>query len=48
MLDKYMVGRYESQLRGEMGMLYDWHVQLQRIMGRDHILCLMPYEEIRF
>ncbi len=48
MLDKYMVTRYESQLRGEMGLLYDWHLQLQRILGRDRILCLMPYEEIHF
>ena len=48
MLDKYMVGRYESQLQHEMGVLYDWHKQLQSILGRDHILCLMPIEEIRF
>lgn len=48
MLDKYMVTRYESRLRGEMGLMYDWHKQLQRIMGRDRILCLMPEEEIRF
>ena len=48
MLDKYMVGRYESRLQGEMGMLYEWHKQIQAILGRDHILCLMPYEEIRF
>ena len=48
MLDKYLNTRYESRLRGEMGLLYDWHKQLQRIMGRDHILCLMPEDEIRF
>ena len=48
MLDKYMVSRYESRLQGEMGALYDWHKQLQRILGRDHILCLMPVEEIKF
>ena len=48
MLDKYMVGRYEARLQGEMGILYDWHKQLQAILGRDHILCLMPMEEIRF
>jgi len=48
MLDKYMVTRYESQLKDEMGMLYEWHTQLQRILGRDQILCLMPVEEIRF
>ena len=48
MLDKYMVTRYESRLQNEMGLLYDWHKQLQLILGRDYILCLMPYEEIQF
>ena len=47
LLDKYMVQSYESRLRGEMGMLYDWHKQLQAILGRDRILCLMPEERIR-
>lgn len=47
MLDKYMVSRYEARLQGEMGLLYDWHKQLQRIMGRDQVLCLMPEGEIR-
>ncbi len=47
LLDKYMVTRYESRLQGEMGLLYDWHKQLQRILGRDHMLCLMPEGEIR-
>ena len=48
MLDKYMVTRYESRLQGEMGLMYEWHKQLQRILGRDQVLCLMPVEEIRF
>ena len=47
MLDKYMVGRYESRLQGEMGIMYDWHKQLQRILGRDRVLCLMPEERIQ-
>ena len=47
LLDKYMVQSYESRLQGEMGMLYDWHKQLQAILGRDRILCLMPEERIR-
>lgn len=46
LLDKYMVARYESRLQGEMGLLYDWHKQLQRILGRDQVLCLMPEVEI--
>ena len=48
MLDKYMVTRFESRLQGEMGVMYEWHKQLQRILGRDRILCLMPNEEIQF
>jgi protease-4 len=47
LLDKYMVTRYESRLQNEMGVLYDWHKQLQRILGRDQVLCLMPETEIR-
>ena len=46
LLDKYMVTRYESRLQGEMGLLYDWHKQLQRILGRDRILCLMTDGEV--
>ena len=48
LLDKYMVARYESRLQGEMGLLYDWYKQLQRILGRDRVLCLMPEEKIYF
>jgi len=48
LLDKYMVTRYESKLQGEMGMLYEWHKELQRILGRDQVLCLMPVEEIKY
>ena len=48
MLDRYMVNRYEARLQGEMGMLYEWHKQLQRILGRDQVLCLMPEQEIQF
>ena len=42
MLDKYMVTRYESRMQGEMGPLYEWYKELQRILGRDQVLCLMP------
>ena len=48
MFNSYMTSRYESRLKSEMGFLYDTYVQLQRIMGRDRILCLMPEEEICF
>ena len=45
-LEKYGAKRYEARLQREMGMLYEWHKQLQRIMGRDQVLCLMPEGEI--
>ena len=48
LLEKYMVVKYESRLQGEMGIMYEWHKQLQRILGRDQVLCLMPESEIRF
>ena len=48
MFDQYMTSRYESRLKNEMGFFYDSYMQLQRILGRDRILCLMPVEEICF
>ncbi len=46
MLEKYGAKRYEARLQGEMGVMYEWHKQLMRILGRDEILCLMPEGEI--
>lgn len=40
-LNDYMNAQYELRLKGEMGVLYDYHKQLTRILGRHHILCLM-------
>lgn len=48
MLEKYGMKRYEARLQGEMGVMYEWHKQLMRILGRDEILCLMPEGEIQF
>ena len=48
MLDSYMSNRYESRLKNEMGLFYETYMQLQRILGRDRILCLMPEEEFYF
>ena len=48
MLEKYMSTSYEARLEREMGPLYEWHKQLQRILGRDRILCLMPETEVSF
>ena len=42
MLNQMMAQQYELKLQGQMGMLYNWHKELQRMGKRDHILCLMP------
>ena len=47
MLSEMMAQQYELKLQGEMGMLYQWHQELQRIVRRDHILCLMPVSEMQ-
>ena len=46
MLNQMMASQYELKLQGEMGMLYEWHKELQKIGRRDHILCLMPQTEL--
>lgn len=43
----YMTQQYEARLKGDMGMLYDYHKQLTRIMGRDHVLCIMEKPVIK-
>ena len=48
LLEKYMNSRYEARLKEELGPLYEWHQEMQRILKRDHILCLMPVAEIKF
>ncbi|MBO4871385.1 MAG: signal peptide peptidase SppA [Muribaculaceae bacterium] len=41
LLNSYMANQYEMKLKGEMGILYEYHKELLRILGRSHILCLM-------
>ena len=48
MLEKYMSMNYEARMEREMGPLYEWHKQLQLILRRSHILCLMPEAEVYF
>jgi protease-4 len=48
LLEKYMNSRYEARLKEELGPLYEWHQEMQRILKRDHILCLMPVAEIKY
>lgn len=44
LLNSYMAGQYEMRLKGEMGILYEYHKELTRILGRRHVLCLMEAE----
>jgi len=48
LLEKYMNTSYEARLKEELGPLYEWHQEMQRILRRDHILCLMPVQDIRY
>ncbi|MBR1804067.1 MAG: signal peptide peptidase SppA [Muribaculaceae bacterium] len=45
LLNGYMAGQYEMRLKGEMGILYEYHKELTRILGRHHVLCLMETVE---
>lgn len=47
MMEQYMVSKYESRLQGEMGFLYEYHKMIQRILGRQHVLCLMEETVIK-
>ena len=37
----------EEKLKQEMGLFYTSYSQLEAILNRDHVLCLMPEFEIR-
>ncbi|MBR6284878.1 MAG: signal peptide peptidase SppA [Muribaculaceae bacterium] len=41
MLSMFMQQQYEAKLRGEMGILYEYHKALMQMLNRDHLLCLM-------
>ncbi|MBQ0068155.1 MAG: signal peptide peptidase SppA [Bacteroidales bacterium] len=47
MLEDYMVSRYEARLQGEMGMLYEYHKYITRLLSRDHVLCIMEKPVIK-
>ena len=40
--------KMENDLRKRMGMFYNYYEQLQVILGRDKVLCLMEPIEIDF
>ena len=48
LMEKYMNTSYEARMKEELGPLYEWHKELQRILRRDHILCLMPVSDIQY
>lgn len=47
MFGDYMQQQYEARLKGEMGILYEYHKYLTRILGRDHLLCIMEQSVIK-
>ena len=47
-MEKYMNSSYEARMQEEFGPLYEWHKEVQRILRRDHILCLMPVSDIQY
>lgn len=46
MLKKYMSVQTEKRMKDELGFLYDYFKQAQRVLGRRHVLCLMEPVEI--
>lgn len=47
MMTSVRANAVRSEMRSEMGMFYDTYEMLERIMHRDHVLCLMEPIEIR-
>ena len=47
MISMFMTTRYEAKLKGEMGILYEYHKALMQILGRHHVLCLMEPVDLR-
>lgn len=47
MLMQLGANQTEEKLKQEMGLFYTSYSQLEAILNRDHVLCLMPEFEIR-
>ncbi|MBR1543525.1 MAG: hypothetical protein IJ626_01360, partial [Muribaculaceae bacterium] len=46
MLKKYGSVSTEKRLKGELGFLYEYYKEVQKVLGRNHILCLMDPVQI--
>ena len=47
MLSSFASMKVQQKLQEEMGLFYEYYDQLQAILNRRHVLCLMPYSEIK-
>ena len=47
LLAAFASSQYEAKLKGEMGILYDYHKALMQILGRDHLLCIMEPVDLK-
>ena len=47
MLSSFASQKVEERLKEEMGLFYEYYDQLQAILNRRHVLCLMEYSEIK-
>ena len=47
MLNSYMVEHYEAGLKHDMGMVYEYHQYIMRLLSRDHVLCIMEKPVIK-
>ena len=48
MFNSMQYAKMENDMRKRMGMFYNYYEQLQEILGRDQVLCLMEPIEIDF
>ena len=47
MLTSFASMKMETRLKEEMGVFYEYYHQLQAMLNRQHVLCLMEYSEIK-
>ena len=47
LFQQYAQYRNQEQLKRQMGIFYTYYEELQAILNRQHVLCLMPPIEIR-
>ena len=48
MLKKYATISAQKRMKGELGFLYDYYIAAEKVLGRNHVLCLMEPVAIDF